>query len=84
MGFCPDSTPEMGPYSVEVRNESFYLRGEGNFDAQAGAYVEKHHGIFLYPNASGQGTAEIRIADISMIRAALDQVERVHYQKLEQ
>lgn len=31
MGFIPESTPEMGEYSIEVRNESFYLRGSNNY-----------------------------------------------------
>lgn len=31
MGCVLESTPEMGEYSVEVRRESFYLRGSSNF-----------------------------------------------------
>lgn len=30
MGYVADPTEEMGEYSVEVRDESFYLRGEYN------------------------------------------------------
>lgn len=74
MGFCPDSTPEMGEYSVEIRRESFYLRGEDSYDKP------RRHAIELYPSANdghhGQGTVEILIEDIPKIRAALDLVER--------
>ena len=69
MGMCLDSTPEMGEYSVEVRRESFYLRGEDSFHKTA------VHGMQLYTNAHGQGTVEILIEDIPKIRAALDVVE---------
>jgi hypothetical protein len=31
MGYCAEPTPEMGEYSVEVRSESFYLRGEDTY-----------------------------------------------------
>lgn len=32
MGMVLDSTPEMGEWSVEVRRESFYLRGPSEDD----------------------------------------------------
>jgi hypothetical protein len=73
MGLCLDSTPEMGEYSVEVRRESFYLRGADSYDK------EQRHAIELYPSSidgrHGQGTVEILIEDIPKIRAALDLVE---------
>lgn len=70
MGLIIEPTPEMGEYSVEVRRESFYLRGADYYDKKA------RHAFELYPNAAtGQGTVEILIEDISKIRAALDQVE---------
>jgi hypothetical protein len=76
MGLCLESTPEMGEYSVELRRESFYLRGEDSYDQ------ERRHAIELYPSSSdgrhGQGTVEILIEDIPKIRAALDLIERVH------
>ena len=73
MGYCAQPTPEMGEYSVEVREESFYLRGEDSYGVDA-----VPHGIFVYPSHdSRQGTAEIPIEDIPKIRAALDQAERV-------
>lgn len=74
MGHILESTPEMGEYSVEVRRESFYLRGEDTYDKEA------RHAIELYPssrdNSHGQGTVEILIEDIPKIRAALDLVEK--------
>jgi hypothetical protein len=72
MGMCLEPLPQMGEYSVEVRRESFYLRGE---DAYNG---DRRHAINLYPARpdGDQGTVEILIEDISKIRAALDQVER--------
>lgn len=75
MGYCADPTPEMGEYSVEVRGESFMLRGE----EPRTAYDASRHGIFLYPTFKGgrQGSVEILIEDIPKIRAALDQVEAV-------
>lgn len=69
MGMCLDSTPEMGEYSVEIRRESFYLRGADNYQ------TKQRHAIEVYPNATGQGTVEILIEDIPKIRAALDLVE---------
>ncbi len=73
MGICLESTAEMGEYSVEVRRESFYLRGEDSYDR------ERRHAIELYPSSNdgrhGQGTAEILIEDIPKIRACLDAVE---------
>jgi hypothetical protein len=72
MGMCLDSTPEMGEYSVEVRRESFYLRGEDSY------FEERRHAIQVYPSSEGrhsQGTVEILIEDIPKIRAALDAVE---------
>jgi hypothetical protein len=74
MGFCLEQTPEMGEYSVEVRRESFYLRGEDSYEQ------EKRHAIELYPSSQdgrhGQGTCEILIEDIPKIRACLDAVEK--------
>lgn len=77
MGHLPDSTPEMGEYSVEVRRESFYLKGEYLFDPEQGRYVKHKHAITVYENGDcGQGTVEILIEDIPKIRAALDLVEK--------
>lgn len=76
MGMCLDPTPEMGEYSVEVRRESFYLRG-------AYAYRETKqgvpHAIVVYPEMEPQsiyGSVELDLEDIPKIRAALDQVEQ--------
>jgi len=73
MGHCPDSTPEMGEYSVEIRRESFYLRGADSYNGPA------RHAIELYPSPHGgsQGTIEILLEDIPKIRACLDLVERL-------
>jgi hypothetical protein len=60
MGFCPDSTPEMGEFTVETRRESFFIRGP--MDA--------------YESDGGQGATEILYSDIPKIRAALDLVEK--------
>lgn len=38
-------------------------------------YRKVEHSIFVYGDRSGQGTAEILIADIPKIRAALDEIE---------
>jgi hypothetical protein len=66
MGLILTQTDKMAPYSVEVRNESFYISAP-----------DGPHGIFVYPNkASDQGTAEILIADIPRIRACLDEIEK--------
>lgn len=67
MGYVAEPDPAMGEYSVEVRRESFYLRGSG-----------ERHAIYIYesPIRHGTGTAELLIEDIPKIRAALDQVER--------
>lgn len=74
MGLCLDSTPEMGEYSVEVRRESFYLRGADTYERA------QRHAIELYPSSQdgrhSQGTVEILIEDIPKIRAALDLVEQ--------
>jgi hypothetical protein len=90
MGFCVESTPEMGEYSVEVRSESFYLNGEYNvlteeelesYQAGETMYHKRRHGIVVYENGeTGQGTTEILIEDIPKLRAALDEVER-HLEK---
>lgn len=77
MGMCLDSTPEMGEYSVEVRRESFYLRGE---------YAPQHrarHAIEVYPEPGNptQGSIELLIEDIPKIRAALDLVEKYRQTK---
>jgi hypothetical protein len=74
MGMCIDNrdNPALGEYSVEVRRESFILRGADSYDKDA-----VPHGIFVVPDyLSRQGSAEIEIADIPKIRAALDEVER--------
>lgn len=74
MGYVAEPTPEMGEYSVEVRSESFYIRGGDSYKGPV------EHGIYVYPNPypdGHQGTAEILLEDIPKIRAALDQVERV-------
>jgi hypothetical protein len=72
MGFCPDSTPEMGEYSVEVRRESFYLRGASTYNVRP-----QRHAIHIYDDGQGQGTVEILTEDIPKIRAALDLVEKI-------
>ena len=69
MGMCLDSTPDMGEYSVEVRRESFYLRGQDSYEQM------RRHGINVYDSGHGQGTVEILIEDIPKIRAALDRIE---------
>ncbi len=72
MGFCIESTPEMGEYSVEVRSESFYLSGEDCYNGK------RRHAIFIYPSSPNnreQGSVEILIEDIPKIRAALDVIE---------
>lgn len=46
-----------------------------------GTYEKKRHGIYVYPNPvvdGAQGSIELLIEDIPKIRAALDQVGRVH------
>lgn len=70
MGCIVESTPAMGEYHVEVRRESFYIQGIDRTGK---------HTIFVYPDVdgNGDGVAEILIADIPKIRAALDEVERV-------
>ena len=73
MGMQLDSTPEMGEYEVEVRRESFYLRGEDTSDG-----AEKRHAPHVYPSpypGGKQGTVEFLIEDIPKLRAALDLVE---------
>jgi predicted transport protein len=76
MGFTIDPTPQTGEYSVEIRDESFYLRGEHTFDAKSAAHVERRHAINVYENgATGQGTIEILLEDLPKIRACLDLVE---------
>lgn len=72
MGLLVESTPEMGEYSVEIRSESFYLRGDDSYNGNV------RHAIELYPSPPGgnQGTVEILIEDIPKIRAALDLVEK--------
>jgi hypothetical protein len=71
MGMQLEQTPEMGEYIVEVRRESFYIQG-------ISGQRENKHTIFVYPDVDGHGdgVAEILIADIPKIRAALDEVER--------
>lgn len=71
MGMILESTPAMGEYSVEVRRESFYLRGEDNYERDG------RHAITVYEVADRRtGTVEILIEDISKIRASLDEVEK--------
>lgn len=80
MGYVPQSTPNMGEYSVEVRSESFYLsgaRGRTMEERKSGV----RHGIELYPDPypdGRQGTVELLIEDIPKLRASLDLVEEVH------
>src|ERR1039458_10219245 len=85
MGFCMNSTPEMGEYEVEVRRESFYLRGEYNGHSDEDyerskpekPYVERRHGIGVCENGdTDQGTVEILLEDIPKVRAALDAIEQ--------
>jgi hypothetical protein len=74
MGYCAKPTTDMGEYSVEVRSESFILRGEDSY------LGEKEHGLFVWavPHDGRQGSVEILLADIPKIRAALDQAERIN------
>jgi len=66
MGMMLESTPEMGEYSVEVREESFYLWSED----------DEKHPIIIYPTYENEiGTVEILIEDITKIRACLDCIE---------
>lgn len=57
MGYCAQPTPEMGEYSVEVRRESFCIRGEDNFvrtgsrSCPPGCDVEGEHTHAVYGNA---------------------------------
>lgn len=79
MGYIPQPTPAMGPYSVEVRRESFYLRGDSDADVDQRRQGTRH-GIFLYPDPypdGRQGTVEILLEDIPKVRAALDLVEQI-------
>jgi hypothetical protein len=61
----------MGEYSVEVRSESFILRGEDSFDER------RRHAFFVYQNPSGQGSMEGLLEDIPKIRVALSQAETI-------
>jgi len=36
MGYCPNPTQEMGAFTVEVRRESFWLRGTDVFPGDDG------------------------------------------------
>lgn len=76
MGFVLTQTAAMGEYGGEVRQESFYLRGEPNW-TEEGHKAERRHGIYLYPSQPGdrQGTCEILIEDIPKVRAVLAAVE---------
>lgn len=68
MGMILESTKEMGEYSVEVRRESFYLRGMDG---------SRHH-ITVYPHTDrpvSAGTVEILTEDIPKLRACLDAIE---------
>jgi hypothetical protein len=80
VGYCAEPTPEMGEYHVEVRRESFYLRGEDDYDYAYNGAEQPRHAIILYPRTEGclTGTIEFLIEDIPKIRAVLDQVERVY------
>lgn len=71
MGMQLEQTPDMGEYFVEVRRESFYIQG-------ISGQRDNKHTIFVYPDVDGKGdgVAEILIADIPKIRAALDAVEQ--------
>ena len=69
MGYCAQPTPEMGPFEVEIRRESFklYVVEEGSPSSP-----------WLYPDMSmRQGSFEMLLEDIPALRAALDQVERI-------
>lgn len=73
MGYIPRMTPEAGEYSVEVRSESFYLRGEEPEPDRP----SPRHSVGVYPKGeTNLGTAELLIEDIPKIRAALDVVEQ--------
>jgi hypothetical protein len=73
MGYLARPTPQMGEYSVEVRRESFIIRGEDDYDSP------RRHVLHLSPRRPGHrtGSAEILLEDIPKIRAALDQAERI-------
>jgi hypothetical protein len=62
MGVCLEPTPSMGPYSVEIRSQSFYLN---RLDAQPDAVTQPDRYELTVP-----------IGDTAMIIAALDQVVR--------
>jgi hypothetical protein len=63
MGFCPDSTPEMGEYSVELRRESFIISSKSD-----------RHAISC--TGCCHTAVEVLYEDIPKIRAILDQVEK--------
>lgn len=80
MGYILESTEAMGEYSVEVRRESFYLRGASLFDHDFEGAPIPDHVIYLYPSSGPTskeraGTVEIELRDIPKIRAALDAIE---------
>lgn len=77
MGFLPEMPDEAGEYHVEVRRESFYMKGAyQEFDARDCP----RHAIIVYPSTDfpvSSGNVEILIEDIPKIRACLDTVEAV-------
>lgn len=78
MGHIPGDYPELGEYSVEVRRESFYLKGEESYEE------EGRHALCLYPSSPdrshNQGTAELLIEDLDKLRCALDLVDWIDQQ----
>lgn len=53
MGFIPAMPPECGEYSVEIRRESFYLRGEDGFE-QTGEHPCPQGCDVVGPHAHGE------------------------------
>lgn len=69
MGYLPNMPPDCGPYSVEIRRESFYLRGEDCYEAERGNGEYPEHVIYTYGDRAG--TIEILTADIPHVMACL-------------
>jgi hypothetical protein len=68
MGYCAIPMPQMHPFSIEDRHETFYL------------HVPAGHGhVYGCIDEDSSGTIELRIDDIPALRATLDQVERLHH-----
>jgi len=72
MGFIPEMPVECGEYSVEIRSESFYLRGEDTFEAEYEAGEYPRHCIQVYGKKAG--TVEILLEDIPKVIACLELV----------